>query len=337
MEGCVKTLARVLLALVLVLACAASGAAGSTTPQGRTGSPPTPDGIRLTEDAIVGVEIVRIPRGNLACKGAPMSMTFRAVQENLDLPPIPIFAAAIELTDDKGTSKRGWTDSAGLVTITWPANRTGEINFTVRADKEGYDQEGAEEFRIRVEPCRWDLTVDYTEEYAIITEASMVVGAEVHWVGTVRPANPDALEGDAPLKIEGAGTYAAYAKDQIKAPLHVSLEPAVSGSYDIDWEGSIEFGDVLIKVKSVTATFPAMVFIKLTDYTNQYQINYKPPAPWIGTDGNIFTVNQATSLKYSLWGGVVRVGNGPPSFFYTPDQTAWSLSIRLTEIREGTP
>ena len=207
----------------------------------------------------------------------------------------------------------------------------------MRADKEGYDQEGPEEFRIRVEPCRWDLAVDYTEEYAIITEASMVVGAEVHWVGTVTPANPDAPQGDEPLKIEGSGTYAAYAKDQIKAPIHVSLEPAVSGSYDIEWEGSIEFGDVRIRVKSVTTTFPKMVFIKLTDYTNQYQINYKPPAPWVGTDGNIFTVNQATNLKYSLRGGVVRVSNGPPSFFYTPDQTAWSLSIRLTEVREGTP
>ena len=332
-----KTLARVLLAIALVLACAASGAAGSTTPQGRTGSPPKPDGIRVTEDQIVGVEIVRLPRGQLACKGAPMPMTFRAAQDNLELPPIPIFGAAIELTDDKGTSKRGWTDSAGLTTITWPADRTDEINFTVRADKEGYEQGAAEEFRIRVEPCRWDLTVDYREEYAIMSEVSMVVGAELHWVGTVKPANPDAPQGAETLKIEGSGTYAAYAKDQIKAPLHVSLEPTVSGSYDIEWEGTIEFGELFLKVKSVSATFPKMVFIKLTDYTNQYQVNYKPPTPWLVTDGNVFAVNQASSLQFALGGGYVQVRNGPPSFFYTPDKTEWDLTIQLTEVREGTP
>jgi hypothetical protein len=299
---------------------------------------PTADGIRLTEDPIVGADIVRLPRGQKGCLGTPMTMTFAAVQDNLDAPGLPIFGAAIELTAEDGTSKREWTDSAGLATFTWPADKKGEINFSVRADKEGYDADGPEEFRLRVEPCRWDLSVDYREEYAIIDEAAMVVGAEVHWVGTVRPADPDAPQGAEALIVEGTGTWAAYAKDQIKAPIHTSLDPEASGSYDLEWDARIEFGALLLDLKSVKANFPAMTYIKLTDYTNHYQINYKPPTPWVLTDGDVLKSNGLSHTEYpDLGGGVFYEYAGPPNFFYTPNRTEYSLRFWLKESKVTAP
>jgi hypothetical protein len=296
-------------------------------------------GIRMVEDdPIVGVDVVRVPPENHACKGTEFTMVFQAAEHNFEAPSTPIFGAAIELSDGKGGSKRQWTDAAGMATFTWPAKEDGQIDFTVRADKEGYLPGEPETFWISVEPCRWELSVDYQEEYAFAEEVSMIIGAEVNWTANVTMAGTGSSSGKAPVEFDGgAGTYSVYAGDAMPGPVHISLDPPVNGMYDIAWEGWVDGGMLYLREKSVDATFPKMAFIKVRDDTGNIKVNYKPPAPWVVTDGDMLKANGVRFMKFALSGGTVSRSSGPPSFVSTPTRTAWSLRVTVKEVKEGAP
>jgi hypothetical protein len=295
-------------------------------------------GIRMVEDTpIVGVEVVRLPPENHACKGTEFTVVVQAFEANDAVPSIPVFGASVELSDGKGGSKREWSDAAGMATFTWPAEREGQIDFTVRADKEGYEAGDPQTFWISVQPCRWEMSIDYQEEYAFAQEVSMVIGAEVNWTANLTLAQ--GAPGDrAPVTIEGgAGTYNTYAGDKMPGPVHISLDPPVNGSYGIDFKAWVEEDVLHLDELGITATFPKMAFVKVRDDTGNITLNYKPPAPWVVTDGDILKANGLTSFRVRLRGVSYVKTSGPPSFFSTPTKTAWSLKITVKEVAEGAP
>jgi hypothetical protein len=336
----VESLARVLLALLLVLLPAAGGPAGSPPPVHADASPAVPDPIRMTEDRIATIEPVRLPAANRVCTGATFPVVLRVEQGNLDRAPIPIAGARVEVKDDAGNSRSGWTNGAGTVSFTWPApgDDADEINLTAAATKEGYATDEPFAFHAKVEDCRWLLKIDYREEYAIIGEVSMVVGAEVHWRGSVRVADTGSESDPDKLTVEGSGDYAFYASDRIQAPIHVSLDPEVAGPYDLDIEGKLELGDVRLSVSTGGSnSFPAMAYLKLTDYTGTYQVNYKPPTPYITTNGAFIEANGLTRLRFKEGRGVITRSSGVPVFFWTDERTAYEITIELTRAPGATP
>ena len=326
---------RVLLVLLLAVGMPAPASAATDRGPEPAADPAPADPIR--EDGILGLTALQLPRMGRVCLGESIAMAFSAsnVSPGLEV-PIPVVEAAVNVEDTQGRSRMLVTNGAGQARFSWPTEREGQIRFTVTADKTYYVAAKPLTFSVQVEPCQWVLAVDYREEFAIIGEVDFVVGAEVRWRGKVAITSTNADSGDSEVAIRGGtGTYQFYSSDKFQAPIHFSLDPAVSGTWGLQGDGRISAGLMSLDVGTTAESYPEMVFFKLTDYgPNNIQVKYKPPAPYLNGKGFFLEANKLSHLTFPTSGGAVTLGSGLATYFWTDERTAYSLSIMLYPLKD---
>ena len=290
----------------------------------------------VREDGILGLQVLRFPRAGRVCSGASFEIGLRAsnVSPGLEV-PVPVVEAGVNVADDQGLIREQQTNGAGYVQFTWPANKDGPLNLTVTANKQFYLPAAAVKLSIMVEPCQFVLSVSFHEEYSIVSEWDFVVGDTVTWQGKLQ-ATPGQGE-DAPADIElvgGSGSYEFYCSDKIKAPLHWSIDPPVSGTWDMRVKGTLYQGILKLEIGAAGETHPPIALFKLTDTTGHYQINYKPPAPMSNGNGMFLELNHLNQVSFPAAGGVVDLDSGMSNFLYTDTRTIYSLSIVLYSLKD---
>ena len=128
----------------------------------------------------------------------------------------------------------------------------------------------------------------------------------------------------------GSGSYQFYVADQIQAPVHVSINPPVSGEYTLEVHGHSDGNTVQLEFRTTPLNYPKMVTMKVTDYSNRnIQVNYMPPAPTSDGNGLFLELNKLSTVTFPASGGVINLSSGMSCYFYTPDRTKYSLSIML--------
>ena len=284
----------------------------------------------------LGLQPIRMPRQGEICLNEELQLWFSVTALDREW-PMPVAEAGVEVSDNHGITQARRTSGAGQAGFPWHVTEAGPLVLTVKASKEDWTAPPPLTFRYEAHPCEWLLHVQYHEEHAIISEVDMVVGANVNWYGRLRISGPQGDSGDQKVELLGGdGTYEFYASDKIRAPIHISLDPPVSGIWNLKGEGTLSNGLVKLQVGETEEQYPEMVYIKLTDYTGHYQVNYKPPAPYINGKGLFLSINHLNNLTFPSTGGVVSASNGMATYFSTPDRTAFSITVTLEpDVRQG--
>jgi hypothetical protein len=301
-----------------------------------TASPDTaraaPVGQVVREDGILGVSPGTLPRSGKVCTGSSVRLTFlaRNISPGVEV-PIPVNEAMVSIQDDQGRVRDVLTNPAGVASFSWPVNKDGPVNLTVTARKQYYKDAQPIKFSLTAAACKYALRISFHEEYAILKDVSLVVGATTDWRGTLQTTEGQGE--DAPSEISllgGSGSYQFYAADQIQAPFHFSLNPPVSGDYNVDVHGTSDGNTVRLEFTTTPVNYPQIVTMKVTDYSNRnIQVNYMPPAPTSNGNGLFLELNKLSSVTFPASGGVINLSSGMSCYFYTPDRTKYSLSIML--------
>jgi hypothetical protein len=327
---------RLLLAFVLAVGVPAPAVQAASSGSGSREAQDPAEPVR--EDGILGLTALRLPRSGKVCTGASMELLFQVsnVSPGLEV-PLPVIEAMVNVTDDRGLIRETQTNGAGLVSFTWPAEREGSVRFTVTARKTFYLDAKPLTFSVQVDPCEWVLAVDYREEFAIVSEWDFVIGANVRWRGKIAITSTNGDSGDSEVEIRGgSGTYEFYCSDKIEAPLHWSIDPPVSGTWGLKGDGRLSAGVLTLDVGTTQESYPEMVLLKLTDTTGHYQINYKPPAPYLNGKGFFIEANKLGHLVFPASGGSVTLSSGLSTYFWTDARTAYTLSIMLYPLKQMT-
>jgi hypothetical protein len=250
---------------------------------------------------------------------------------------MPVENAAVEASDGQGNIHYRVTNAAGSATINWPVTKPGEINLTVQARKEYYNSSEVLKLWLRVTECQWTLKIDFQEEYAIIKEVNMVVGATTHWTGDLKAGPPQGEESEREITLQnGNGEYAFYASDEIKAPLHVNLKDPVSGEYKLRLSGKNSGGQVSLNMGAVPVQYPPIVALELKDYSNRdIKVNYYPPVPTGRGNGLFLESNHLNDVTFPDSGGVIQLDSGMTCYLEMPDRTLYSLTITLQPAPGG--
>jgi hypothetical protein len=333
----VGRMGRLLLATVLAVGIAAQGPAVSAkvANPGPAQDPTPADPVR--EDGMLGLAALQLPRMGKICSGAAIPMLFGVsnVSPGLEI-PLPVVEAGVSVADDQGKTRELLSNGAGLARFNWNTDRPGQIRFTVTARKTFYVDAKPLTFTVQVEPCQWAMSINYREEFAIISEVDMVVGAEVSWRGSVGITSTNGDSGTSEVEIRGgSGTYQFYASDKIKAPVHVSIDPPVSGVWDLRGDGSLVNGVLSLDVGTTEEPYPEMVFLKVTDSgPNNIQVKYKPPAPYLNGKGFFIEANKLSHMTFPTTGGAIELSSGLATYFWTDERTAYSLTILLYPLKD---
>lgn len=152
---------------------------------------------------------LQLPRAGNVCIGAAISMTFGVsnVSPGLEV-PLPVAEAMVNVTDDQGKVRETLTNGAGLARFNWSTERAGQVRFTVTSRKTFYQDAKPLTFSVQVEACDWAMVINYREEFAIISEVALVVGADVQWHGKVSITSTNGDSGVSEVEIRGgSGTY----------------------------------------------------------------------------------------------------------------------------------
>ena len=294
-----------------------------------------PPGQKIWEDGVLGLTPGALPSYRQVCMGSSIPLTFlvKNVSPGLEF-PLPVVEAMVTVTDNQGKIRSLTTSGAGVARFNWPTSKEGSINFTVEAKKEYYSPATPLKLQIEVKPCQWELKVSFHEEYSIVSDFKLVVGATTNWSGTLSSklrGGEDAIS-DIELK-GGSGAFQFYASDQIAAPFHFSLDPQVSGEYSLKLKGTSDGRNVQLNVGTDPVEYPKIVTFKVTDYSNRgITINYQPPAPTSDGNGLFLELNKLNDLTFPVSGGIITLDSGMSCYFYTPDRTKYGLSIMLYEL-----
>jgi hypothetical protein len=329
--------ALLVLALAALLAAPVTPASAVVrTPAAQLQAPDAGPNDPIREDGILGLAVLQSPRSGKVCAGAsfPIGLRISNVSPGVEV-PIPVAEAQVSVEDDQGLVREELTNGAGFIRFNWPANKDGQLRLTVTAKKQFYQPAAPVKLTVQVEPCQFGLRVSFHEEYSIVSEWVFVVGDRVDWRGTLR-AKPGQGE-DAASDIElagGSGSYEFYCSDKIQAPLHWSIDPPVSGTWDMRVTGTLSQGTLRLEIGAAGETHPPVALFKLTDTTGQYQINYKPPAPMSNGNGLFLELNHLNQVSFPASGGVVNLDSGMSNFLYTDTRTIYSLSIMLFPLKD---
>jgi hypothetical protein len=289
------------------------------------------------EDGALAVTPLQLPARRQVCTGAtiPLAFLVQNISPGLEV-PLPVFEAGVTVSDDQGRVREAQTNAGGFLRMQWPADREGQVRLTVKATKPNYVPSAPVSIDIQVAACSWGMSIYFHEEYAVIAEMGFVVGADVRWSGTLR-AKPAQGE-DAGSDIElagGSGTYRFYASDQIQAPLHWSIDPPVSGDYEINVRGHSDGQTMKLEISTTPTDYPKYVPLKLTDYSNRgIEVNFKPPAPVSGGNGLFLELNKVNTPTFPVSGGSVSLSSGISCFFYTDKRTGYSLSVLVYPLKD---
>jgi len=194
------------LLLVLVLAVGAPAPAALAAPDGRVPGPATDPApaAPIREDGILGLSALRLPRMARVCTGASMEMPLQVsnVSPGLEV-PLPVVEAMVNVTDDQGKVRETLTNGAGLARFTWSTERARQIRFTVTARKTFYQDAKPLTFSVQVDACDWAMVINHREEFAIISEVVLVVGASVSWKGSIGITSTNGDSGVSEVEIRG--------------------------------------------------------------------------------------------------------------------------------------
>jgi hypothetical protein len=298
-------------------------------PPGASAAPP---GQKYREDGVLGLAPVSLPSYRQVCTGSTIPLTFQVknVSPGLEI-PLPVVEAMVTVTDDQGVIRAHVTNGAGSVSFYWPATKEGTLTFTVEAAKEYYLPASPLKIQIEVTPCRWALKVSFHEEYSVVSDFGLVVGATTQWSGGLTSKMGT---GENPVReIElagGSGQFQFYTSDQIAAPFHFSLDPQVSGEYSLKGKGTSDGREIRLNIGTDPVEYPKVITWKITDYSNQgITIKYQPPVTTSDGNGLFLELNKLNDLTFPVSGGIVNLDSGMSCYFFTPDRTKYNLSIML--------
>lgn len=287
---------------------------------------------------------LRIFPGNLSgamriCKDSEflINLTVKNAPNGMDI-PLPVMDANINIVDNTGRREAGVTGRDGLVRISWPTDKEGTFTLTATAQKHEYVSGPPFSFNIRVTSCGWEFGVRFLEEYYIVKESSLVVGAHTRWDGILRAGEAGGDEGDGGLRkvelIDGMGSFEFYAQDQIEAPFHFSLETPVSGSWNLNASGTLQNDNLHLVFGEDAVSYPKVVNLKITDYSNEVSdrdltVNFAPPVATGGGNGLLLTLNQIMSADFPASGGEITRTSGMGIYFQLSEVSKYSLLLYL--------
>ena len=296
------------------------------------GTDAAPPGQKYREDGVLGIAPAALPPYRQVCMGSTIPLTFRVtnVSPSLEV-ALPVVEAMVTIRDDQGQIRAHVTNGAGVASFYWPTTREGTLNFTVEAEKEYYLPAQPVNIQIEVTPCQWVLKVSFHEEYSVVSDFGLVVGATTEWSGSL--TSKQGSGEDAVREIElagGSGEYQFYVSDQMTAPIHFSLDPAVSGPYSLKGEGTSDGREIHLNVGADPVGYNQLVTMKVTDYSNQnITINYQPPVPTSDGNGLFLELNGLNDLTFPVTGGIINRDTGNSCYFYLPERTQYDLRIML--------
>jgi hypothetical protein len=285
----------------------------------------------VREDGILAIFPAQVPRGFHACLGSTqLGFFIRNVSPGVEV-PLPVVEAQVTVTDDQGMTKFLLTDAAGHARFSWPLDHEGMVSFNVTAKKQYYLPAQAYTIKVNVISCQWALRIDFNEEYALIQDSTVLVGATTTWRGSLKAgqATGEDLVSDVSLE-GGGGTYHFYAADSIQAPFHFSMDPTVSGDYSIKVKGHSDGRTVELELQTDPVTYPKTVPLKVTDYSNRnIKVNVKAPVATSGGNGLFLELNHLNTVTFPASGGTIQVDSGMSCYFFSPTRTKYSLTITL--------
>lgn len=292
----------------------------------------------VREDGILGIFPGSLPRGGQVCNGSSVPLTFfvKNISPGVEV-PLPVVEAGVTVKDNQGITKAIVTNGAGVARFTWPTTHEGTLSFSVDATKTYYQPAQTFKFQVNVINCQWGMSIFFHEEYAIIKEVSLVVGATTTWHGSLKS---EAGQGENPTGIisllGGSGSWEFYAADQIQAPFHFSLDPPVSGDYNLNVSGTSDGRTVKLQLGTIPVSYPQMVAFKVTDYgPYDIQVNYAPPWPTSQGNGLFLELNKLSTLTFPASGGSISLDSGMSCYFLTPDRTKYSLTILFFPLKDS--
>ncbi len=283
----------------------------------------------------LSLDLTRNPRANNICVGESVPLTFSVKNAAMwDFPP-PVNEAMVEVSDGQGTSQARVTNAAGVATVYWPVKEARSYDLSVVARKTDYKSSAPVRLILQATDCKWSLRIDFQEEYAIIKEVGVVVGATTRWDGKLRALkpNPDSYDSEVEL-VGGSGEFKFYASDQIKAPVHISLKDPVSGEYKLRLNGTLSNGQLTLNMGAEPVQYPPVVPLEVKDYSNRdIQVKIYPPAPTSNGNGLFLESNKLNDVTFPAEGGVIHLDSGMSCYFYTEDRTLYSLTLTLYAVR----
>ncbi len=305
-----------------------------------------PAGQVTREYGILGLSTGKLPRLDSVCLGSNLSLVFmvKNVAPGMEV-PIPVAEANVSASDNQGRTKDAQTDGAGSVHFSWPTSKEGTLKITVQANKNYYKPAQPINLQITIVNCQWVLSIHFHEEYALIKEMSLVEGATTTWKGTLKAQPPT---GEDPVSdvilLDGSGTYQFYADDQNKAPFHFTIDPPISGDYELKIKGRSDGRTVTLDIGTTPVSYPKVATMKVTDYSNRgIEVPQRAPATTSGGNGLFLELNHLSEVTFPVSGGVIGLDSGMSCYFYTPDRTKYSLELMLfplsgdnSSVQDGT-
>jgi hypothetical protein len=253
--------------------------------------------------------------------------------------PFPVEDAIVQITDSSGNRNSDFTNSMGRARIYWPTDKIGELTLTATASKKGHNDAAPRSFPVRVIECEWLLDVQFREEYEIVEDSTLVVGAQINWTGRLE-GMPDRGEDETRMIgnvniMGGGGSYRMYAYDQIQAPFHFTMVPEVAGPYNVVGGGTTDGRTVELELGSEPLEYPAVVNLKIDDYSDRnIQVHYLPPVATGGGNGMIFDLNRLTRFTFPVEGGSVSYESGYDMFYQNLPRKEYMITVRLRAFTE---
>ncbi len=282
------------------------------------------------------LDLTRDPNAQNVCVGDSVPLDF-LVLNNVDIPdvPPPVNWAMVEVKDDQGNVRAQVTNAAGNSTVYWPVTKAGYISLTAQATKTDYTASQPIRLALDATECRWYLKIEFQEEYPIIPEWNMVVGATTEWYGQLKVDKPHADSTSTKVELlGGSGEFNSYAADQIPAPFHFTLTDPISGDFPLQVEGYLSDGQLKLNMGVNPLQYAKLVHLELKDYSEyNIQVKYVPVLPTAEGNGMFLELNHLDNVTLPAEGGSIHLDHGMSCYFNLGDHSLYSLTITLMPIR----
>jgi len=284
----------------------------------------------------LSLDLIRNPNAKNVCVGDSIPLDF-LVLNNVDIPdvPPPVYWAMVEVKDDQGKVRAQATNAAGNSTVYWPVTKQGYIMLTAQATKTDYTSSQPIRIGLNATECRWYLKIEFQEEYSIIKEWNMVVGATTEWNGQLKVDKPQADSTQTKVQLlGGSGEYNSYAADQIPAPFHFTLTDPISGDFPLQVEGSLSNDPLKLYMGLQPLAYAKTVHLELKDYSEyNIQVFYVPELPTSEGNGMFLASNKLDTVTLPAEGGSIHLDSGMSCYFNLGVPSLYSLTITLQPIQ----
>jgi hypothetical protein len=283
-------------------------------------------GRELDLQAPTSTDISPLVGGIKVCNKSKNPLTFLVsfMKGNIS---IDVAGVTVSIHSDTGNQTIK-SSSAGTATFTYTAKTEGKHTISATATKDGYTSDSTT-FDVTVVKCEWKLGFDFSEEYMLFSDKTIVVGANATYEATFT------VDDDGNLVPAGDPTirqYHFFAEDLLK-PLNVSFDKqGSSGNISIHVKGTVNETGVRLQLSSDPIDLPNTVSMRFTDVKGAYII--LPLAP-VATTGQVNLIDEAgwSSLSFPPGGGSTIFHHGPRFFIDVGSVIFSAGAIKFDKIK----